>query len=81
MVAKQSPAATAAAEPPEEPPATWLALHGLTTGPKWLSSEVVPTVMKALSFGFSASMRVEAVPCKFDGRQMPIASTRADVGY
>jgi hypothetical protein len=42
MVAKQSPAAAAAADPPDEPPATWLALHGLMTGPKWLSRDVVP---------------------------------------
>ena len=33
-----SPAATAAAEPPEDPPATRSGSHGLRVGPKWLDS-------------------------------------------
>ena len=32
------PAATAAAEPPDDPPATRSGSHGLRTGPKWLDS-------------------------------------------
>src|SRR6185369_4450258 len=32
------PAATAAAEPPDDPPGTRAASHGLRTGPKWLFS-------------------------------------------
>ena len=32
--AKTSPAATAAAEPPEEPPGTFCKFHGFLTGPK-----------------------------------------------
>ena len=33
-----SPAATAAAEPPDEPPATRSRSQGFRTGPKWLDS-------------------------------------------
>src|SRR5689334_10668532 len=41
-VPKHIPVASATADPPDEPPATRLAFHGLTTGPKSLSSDVVP---------------------------------------
>jgi hypothetical protein len=33
IAAKQSPAATAAPEPPLEPPGEWAGFHGLRTGP------------------------------------------------
>src|SRR5580658_2784643 len=39
---KQRPAATAAAEPPEEPPAMRLRSQGLRVGPKQLGTEVPP---------------------------------------
>ena len=38
VAAGTSPAATAAAEPPDEPPGTRAASQGLATGPKWLVS-------------------------------------------
>ena len=40
--AKASPAATAAQEPPEEPPGTWLVFQGLWVMPKAEVSVVLP---------------------------------------
>ncbi len=39
---RHRPAATAAAEPPEEPPAMRSGFQGLRTAPKWLGTEVPP---------------------------------------
>ncbi len=36
------PAATAAAEPPDDPPALWVRSRGLCTSPKWAFSVVKP---------------------------------------
>src|SRR6185436_3836924 len=42
IAAKHMPVATAAAEPPEEPPAMRSVSHGLRTGPKYDDVEVPP---------------------------------------
>ncbi len=39
---KHSSAETAAADPPEEPPAMWFTSQGLCTAPKWLTTDVAP---------------------------------------
>src|SRR5271165_5002901 len=64
-VAKHMPLATAAADPLDEPPAMKSAFHGFFTGPKALSSPVVPiprrcmfvlpTIIAPASFNFTTA--------------------------
>jgi hypothetical protein len=42
MAAGHSPAATAAAEPPDDPPGICAGFHGLRTGPKCVIADVPP---------------------------------------